>query len=113
MFAHDTPLPTIRSAALFDGPMYSWERLSSNVLAVRRHGGDQGRSRGRQGYYGSSRVHRALRNNGTRVSRKRVSRLMKDEGIAGKRRKKFCKTTDSKHPSPIVPNVTDQRSLDA
>jgi transposase InsO family protein len=58
-----------------------------------------------RGVYGSPRVHRWLRNNGTRVSRKRVSRLMKDGGIAGKRRKKFCKTTDSKHPDPIAPNT--------
>lgn len=62
-----------------------------------------------RGFYGSPRVHRALRNNGRRVGRKRVARLMKDRGIAGKRRKKFCKTTDSKHPSPIAPNVLDRK----
>lgn len=61
-----------------------------------------------RGYYGGPRVHRALRNSGTRVGKKRVARLMKDAGIAGKRRRKFCKTTDSKHPDPIAPNVLNR-----
>jgi putative transposase len=61
-----------------------------------------------RGVDGSLRVHRWLRNNGTRVSRKRATRLMKDGGIAGKRRKKFCKTTDLKHPDPIAPNVLNR-----
>jgi transposase InsO family protein len=61
-----------------------------------------------RGKYGGPRVHSALRNNGTRVSRKRVARLMKGAGIAGKRRRKFCKTTDSKHADPIAPNVLNR-----
>ena len=58
-----------------------------------------------RGHYGSPRVHRALRKNGTRVGKKRVARLMQREGIVAKRRRKFCVTTDSRHEDPIADNV--------
>jgi transposase InsO family protein len=86
-----------------DRPASAHDQADAKLLVEIKAAHEAGR-----GYYGSPRVHRALRNNGTRVSRKRVTRLMKDEGIAGKRRRKFCKTTDSKHPSPIAPNVLNR-----
>ena len=65
-----------------------------------------------RGTYGSPRVLRALRKRGTRVGKKRIERLMRREGLFGKRRKKFCRTTDSRHADPIAPNVL-QRDFDA
>jgi putative transposase len=62
--------------------------------------------------YGSPRVFRALRRQGRRVGKKRVERLMRQEGIVGKKRKKFCVTTDSRHADPIAPNVL-QRHFEA
>ena len=61
--------------------------------------------KGGRGKYGSPRVHRALRRNGTRVGRKRVARLMRREGIVAKRSKNFRITTDSNHTDPIAPNI--------
>jgi transposase InsO family protein len=61
-----------------------------------------------RGHYGSPRVHRELRQNGRRVGKKRVARLMHREGIVAKRRRKFCVTTDSKHADPIAPNVLER-----
>lgn len=58
-----------------------------------------------RGAYGSPRVVRALRRNGRRISEKRVARLMRKEGIFGRKKKRFRKTTDSNHTDPIAPNV--------
>ena len=57
--------------------------------------------------YGSPRIHAELRDEGFRVSRKRVARLMREEGIAGlPAKKKFrVATTDSDHDDPIADNV--------
>lgn len=61
-----------------------------------------------RGAYGSPRVFRALRKQGKRVGKKRIERLMRSEGIVGKKRKKFCVTTNSRHDDPIAPNVVQR-----
>jgi transposase InsO family protein len=58
-----------------------------------------------RGNYGSPRVHRELRARGRRIGRKRVERLMRQEGIVARKKRRFRKTTDSNHPHPIAPNV--------
>ena len=58
-----------------------------------------------RGNYGSPRVHRELRAKGRRVSRKRVERLMRQEGIVARKKRRFRRTTDSNHALPIAPNV--------
>ena len=55
--------------------------------------------------YGSPRVHRELLARGVRVSKKRVERLMRENGIQGRTKRRFKHTTDSKHGSPIARNV--------
>lgn len=70
--------------------------LSAQVAAV------HGRSRKT---YGSPRIHAELRANGVRVGKKRVARLMRENGLEARRKRRFRKTTDSNHPHPIAPNV--------
>jgi len=62
--------------------------------------------------YGSPRIHRDLRARGIRVGKKRVERLMQEHGIVAKRKRRFRRTTDSKHSQPIAPNVLE-RQFDA
>ncbi len=61
--------------------------------------------RGSKGRYGSPRVHRDLRAKGRRVSKKRVERLMREQRLVGRAKRRFRRTTDSNHTSPIAPNV--------
>jgi putative transposase len=61
-----------------------------------------------RGAYGSPRVHRELRANGRRVGKKRVERLMRQEGIVAKKKRRFRRTTDSNHPDPIAPNILER-----
>lgn len=55
--------------------------------------------------YGSPRVHAEIKATGARVGRKRVARLMREKKLAGRTRRRFRTTTDSKHDFPIAPNV--------
>ena len=55
--------------------------------------------------YGSPRIHAELKANDHLVARKRVARLMREEGLAGQRKRRFRVTTESKHSHPIAPNV--------
>jgi putative transposase len=59
--------------------------------------------------YGSPRIHRDLKARGVLVGKKRVERLMREQGLVAKRRRRFRKTTDSNHAHPIAPNVLDRR----
>jgi putative transposase len=58
--------------------------------------------------YGSPRVHRELRGQGTSISRKRVERLMRTAGIQVKPKARFVVTTDSAHGMPVAPNLLEQ-----
>jgi putative transposase len=58
-----------------------------------------------RGRYGSPRVHRELVAKGLTVSKHRVARLMRENGLRGKRRRKFRHTTDSDHALPVAPNT--------
>lgn len=58
--------------------------------------------------YGSPRIHKDLKEDGQRVGRKRVARLMKAAGVRGKSKRKFKTTTNSKHKRPKVDNLVKQ-----
>jgi putative transposase len=58
--------------------------------------------------YGSPRIHRQLRAEGVLVSRKRVERLMRAAGIRVLPRRRWVRTTDSRHDQPIAPNLLEQ-----
>jgi putative transposase len=94
---------------------YAWKkrpaprRASDDQLLAAEIAGAHQRSRG---VYGSPRVHRELQARGVRVGKKRVERLMRARGLQGRQKRRFVRTTDSRHAHPIAPNVL-QRQFDA
>ena len=61
-----------------------------------------------RGTYGAPRIHAALKKRGEICGLHRVERLTQSAGIRAKMRRKFQKTTDSKHPHPVAPNILAQ-----
>ncbi len=59
--------------------------------------------------YGSPRVYRDLVEQGIRVSPKRVARLMREEGLKARARKRFKLTTMSDHDQPVAANLLDRQ----
>ena len=60
--------------------------------------------------YGSPRVHRALLIDGVVVSRNTVAKLMREEKIRAKNKRKFVpRTTDSRHQQPVAKNLLDRQ----
>ena len=55
--------------------------------------------------YGERRIKDDLADMGKTVSRKRIGRLMKEEGLACKTKRKFKATTDSSHNKPVAENL--------
>jgi transposase InsO family protein len=58
--------------------------------------------------YGSPRVLMDLRDDGWRVSRKRVARLMRQAGLVGRRPRRRRSLTDSAHGLPVAPNLLNR-----
>jgi transposase InsO family protein len=55
--------------------------------------------------YGSPRICASLRESGQRHGRNRISRLMRQENIFGRQKRRFrVQTTDSNHAEPVAPN---------
>lgn len=56
-------------------------------------------------YYGNVRVTEELKRKGYAVNKKRIERIMRETGLAQKRRKHTVKTTNSRHKLQIYPNL--------
>ena len=61
--------------------------------------------------YGSPRVHYELRDQGERLGRKRVERLMREMGLKAQTPRRFRRTTDSNHDLPVAANRLDRQFL--
>jgi len=55
--------------------------------------------------YGSPRIYQALKEQGIPCSESRVARLMREDGLRAKMKRRFKATTNSKHDLPIAPNL--------
>ena len=63
--------------------------------------------------YGYRRVTRALQRSGWKVNHKRVLRIMCEESLLCHLKRHFVRTTDSRHPYPVSPNLVNGRTPDA
>lgn len=63
-----------------------------------------------RGVYGSPRIFAALRAEGVKVCCNTVAKVMREEGICAKVKRKFVpRTTDSRHDQPVAANVLDRQ----
>jgi transposase InsO family protein len=62
-----------------------------------------------RGCYGSPRIHLQLRRRGIHCSRKRVARLMRQEGLKARRRRRYRVTTQAAEGHAVAPNLLDRR----
>jgi len=100
-----------RSLGVSRAGFYAWQRRAPSahdaqdelLKVLVREAHQLGR-----GYYGSPRIHRALKKRNVQVSRKRIVRLMQEEGLVGRKRRRFRCTTDSKHTLPVATNLLDR-----
>jgi putative transposase len=58
--------------------------------------------------YGGPRIHADLKAQGLAIGRRRVARLMRDNGLRALQRRRLKRTTDSQHNNPVVPNLLEQ-----
>ena len=61
-----------------------------------------------KGAYGSPRMHDEIRDRGFPVSKERVERLMRENGIRARHKRRYKATTDSQHVLPVAANVLNR-----
>jgi putative transposase len=76
------------------------QKLKLQIRAV--HGSSRRR-------YGAPRVHAELKANGETCGHNQVARLMREEGLKGKKSQRFKVTTMSSHDKPVAPNLLARR----
>jgi len=78
------------------------EQLAKKIAEVHRDS---------RGSYGSPRVYAELCTQGFDVGRNRIARIMREEGILGRRKPRFRLTTDSDHKLPVALNLLDRQFM--
>jgi len=61
--------------------------------------------------YGARRIYAELRGRGYRIGLPRIERLMRENGIRARHKRRYKVTTDSKHSLPVAANVLDRHFM--
>jgi len=101
-----------RCLAVRRSGFYAWQRRPESTRSLDdrrlkvlvRASFDESKQR-----YGSPRIHEELIEQQEQVSRKRVIRLMQEEGLVARARKRYKVTTLSDHDQPVAANLLAQR----
>lgn len=64
-----------------------------------------------RGIYGARRICQDMVEDGESISRTRAGRLMKQQGLTSKSKRKFKATTNSNHGRPVAPNLLNREFL--
>lgn len=89
----------IRSCALLSVSRSAYYDWSKQTASARARGDEKLRSHVRRihtesrGTYGAPRIHQQLRQEGVHTARKRVARVMAEDGLQGRQKRRFKKTT--------------------
>jgi putative transposase len=110
--AHHTLNRLCRCLRVTRSGFYAWQKRPESAHRQRdrrlkvliRASFDESKQR-----YGSPRIHEDLLEQQERVSRKRVIRLMQEEGLQARGRKRFKCTTMSDHDLPVAANLLDRQ----
>jgi len=93
---------------------YAWRR---RLISTRRQEDDVLRREIRSIHdrsrrtYGAPRIHGELQDKGTRISRKRVARLMRETGLCGVSRRKWVRTTRRDPAARPAPDLVDRQFI--
>ena len=109
---HEFPLRTMcRVLKVSRAGFYDWKRRAPS-----KRSGEEQKLKARitelharsDKTYGSPRILADLRDEGAHISRKRVARIMRENGLFSRHRRKFRVTTNSAHPFPLAENTLKQ-----
>lgn len=89
---------------------YEWRKKKGSVCAEDEKLKVQIRAihRETRGSYGSRRMAEELQSQGHPVGRYKARRLMREAGVEVRRKRRFRRTTDSRHRLPVFPNILDR-----
>jgi putative transposase len=110
--AHHSITSLCRCLQVTRSGFYAWQRRPESAharrdrqLRVLVRASHEGNRRA----YGRPRIWKDLVEQGERVSEKRVGRLMREDGIVARARRRFKTTTMSDHDQPVAANVLDRQ----
>jgi transposase InsO family protein len=106
------PLPVMcRALMVSRSGYYAWQARQPSARSHRR---TQWQAAIREAFqqsrrtYGSPRITAAMKKNGMRCCENTVAKIMRETGLAAKRKRRFKVTTDSSHDLPVAPNRLDR-----